>query len=177
MGKKDEQLSEREEERLLNEYQVNVEMWKHDDLIRQSRTGNFLTINTILLVALSAIFSVGQSLIGIAVSGILFSFFGLAICWVWWNVLVRNHAYVYFRRFQLRSIESRLPGMTTFGNVYQAFYKNEEVSFVGIDETFIPAQKAKTSSTLMENRLPQIISVFWVIVLLAGATILFFLLL
>ena len=67
-------LTEREEKRLLEEYNVNVEMWKHDDMIRQTRTGNFLNVNTILLVALSAMFSIGHSVVGIAVSGILFSF-------------------------------------------------------------------------------------------------------
>jgi hypothetical protein len=152
------QLMDREEKRLLEEYLVNVEMWRHDDVIRQWRTGNFLNVNTILLVALSAMFSIGHSVIGVAVSGILFSFFGVAVCWVWNTILARNYAYVLFRRYQLRSIESRLPSLTTFANVYKAFYKSEELSFVGLKEEFYVGGNAKTSSTKFENRLPQI---FW----------------
>jgi hypothetical protein len=166
-------LTERQENRLLEEYRVNVDLWKHDDLLRQSRTTNFLTINTILLVALSAFISIGQSLVGVALTGVLFSIFGMAISWIWRAVMVRNSAYVLFRRFQLRSIESHLPGMTTFENVYNVFYKNVEVAFDGIDETFSAPPRGKISSTLLENRLPTIISWFWVTVLLAGIIVLF----
>lgn len=161
-------ITEREEKRLLDEYRVNVDLWKHDDLIRQSRTGNFLNVNTILLVALSAIFGIGQSVSGIAIPSILFSVFGLAICWIWRAVLVRNFAYVLFRRFQLRSIEARLPGLTTFSNVYTAFYENKEVLFNGLEEKFTARKDAKTSSTLLENRLPMIIGGLWIAVLTLG---------
>ena len=162
------QLTEREEKRLLDEYRVNVDLWKHDDLIRQSRTGNFLNVNTILLVALSAIFGIGQSISGIAIPSILFSVFGLAICWIWRAVLVRNFAFVLFRRFQLRSIEARLPGLTTFSNVYKAFYENKEVLFNGLEEKFIASKDAQASSTLLENRLPVIIAGLWTVVFILG---------
>ena len=84
------------------------------------------------------------------------------------TVLARNYAYVIFRRYQLRSIEQRLSGLTTFANVYKAFYNNEKVTFIGLDETFKADKNAKTSSTKLENRLPQIIMIFWIIVFIAG---------
>jgi len=42
---------------LLEEYQANVEMWKHDDNVRQQRARNFLTVNTLLILGLAGIVS------------------------------------------------------------------------------------------------------------------------
>jgi hypothetical protein len=42
---------ELEQARLLAEYQANVDLWKHDDTLRQERVGNFLNVNAALLAA------------------------------------------------------------------------------------------------------------------------------
>jgi len=94
-------------EQLIQEYQANVELWKHDDNLRQQRNSTFLSMNTIMLVALGTFLNIAPNITNAAISGFLISLFGLPICFMWNTVQERNSEYIRFRRFMLRSLEKK----------------------------------------------------------------------
>jgi hypothetical protein len=168
-------LTELEQGRLLAEYQANVELWQHDDTLRQQRAGNFLGVNTALVASLGVVASLEPPVRYIGGIGLVFAVFGLLLCAVWHVVLVRNAEYVRFRRFQLQHIESKLPGLTTFHNVYRAFYEAQPISFEPPIGEFVLRPAARRSSTLSEGALPFLIGAFWSLVAAAGAAAFFLL--
>lgn len=166
------QPAEFEQSRFLAEYQANVELWKHDDSLRQQRTGNFLSVNAALVAALGIITSLNPPLGYIGSTGLLFAAFGLLLCTIWNAVQTRNGEYVRFRRFQLRAIESKLPGLSTFENVYAAFYEGQPVLFQPPIGKFEVKPAAQKSSTLSEGLLPFLIGGFWLCVAVVAAVLL-----
>jgi hypothetical protein len=156
---------------LITEYQVNVELWKHDDELRQQRNNTFLTMNTILLVALGSLITLGNTASNEALMAVLISIFGLPVCYIWNRVQVRNSEYIRFRRYQLRSIEARLPGFSTFANQSEAMDRHEEIEFQGISATFKITKPAARSSTRLEGLLPSVIAGFWLLILLGSLLI------
>lgn len=167
-------MNDSEERCLLEEYRANIELWKHDDTLRQQRMGNFLNVNSILLVTFCALISVKPSLVNLAVSSILLSIFGILISWAWYSVMLRNSDYISLRRFQLRSIEACFPCMTTFKNTYKALSKYEPTTFNCTNEVFQVSRKIfqvsrkRGSSTSTESNLPLVMSFFWLLVFCAG---------
>jgi hypothetical protein len=164
-------MNDNPEPDLTIEYQVNVDLWKHDDDLRQQRNHTFLTMNTVLLVALGSLITLGDRLSDKAVVAILISIFGLPVCFIWNRVQARNSEYVRFRRFQLRSIESRLSGFSTFGNQYLAMDQHKETNFYGIADKFKISKAAAGSSTKLEGLLPSLIAGFWLLILLTSLII------
>jgi len=160
------------ESKFLEEYKANVELWKHDDNLRQQRTSNFLTTNTILLVALSTLLNIKHDTISLSISAILISIFGLLISFIWLSILKRNALYIKFRRLQLKYLESMMPPMSTFTNTYAAFYENKSIDFKGIDEVFSVPKEGQKSSTMSEGNLPKLIIAFWILVFIAGLIVL-----
>ena len=158
--------SHERKESLLAEYEANVELWKHDDSMREQRSGNFLTVNSILLATLAAVLVLKASFLYLGIIAILFSVFGVVLCRVWHHVLARNADYNKFRRIQLCSIEKQLPGLTTFANIFSAFNKGAEIEFPILKERFEVAEK--NSSTMTEGRLPLLIGCFWALVGVVG---------
>ena len=158
-------------ELLKLEYEINVDLWKHDDWVRERRIANYLTVNTILLIALSAVISLGLTYNYISLISILFSSFGILFCVIWKRLLMRNSQYILFRRLQLLSIESRMPGITTFTNTYDALYRFKEITFKGIDEKFKIDKRCKKRSGVSEELLPVYLALFWGIVLLISTLI------
>jgi hypothetical protein len=156
------------ETKLLEEYRANVELWKHDDTLRQQRTSNFLTTNTILLVALSTLLNIKHDINSLALTAILISIFGLLISIIWLSILNRNAEYIRFRRFQLKYLESRMPPMSTFTNTYIALYEHKTLEYKEIGQTFSIAKKGKKNSTISEGNLPKLIILFWAVVFLFG---------
>lgn len=154
--------------KLLQEYQANVELWKHDDNLRQQRNGTFLNMNTILLVALGTFVNIAPTITNAAISGLLISVFGLPICFMWNSVQQRNSEYIRFRRYILRSIEAQLPTLTTFTKQWKALNKHEKIEFQEIKESFTVIRGSKISSTLTEGRLPIVVAVFWSIILISS---------
>lgn len=161
---------------LLAEFDANVALWQHDDMLRQQRNGIFLTVNAVLLGFLGAAAGLSAPRVYIGAVTIVFSVFAMLICRVWHFVQVRNAEYVRFRRFQLRSIESRLPPMTTFTNTYQAFYEHEQVSFPGMTSVFEIHDRCRHRSTLVEGNLPQLLGFFWLLIGLAGSAVVVYIL-
>jgi hypothetical protein len=152
-----------EKDQLLTEYQVNVDLWKHDDDLRQQRNGTFLTINSLLLVALGALITFSPASVFVI---LITAFFGFPICLIWYYVQRRNAEYIRFRRYQLRSIEAQLPVLTTFTNQWKGLNQYQAVSFKGIEDTFNITAEAKRSTTWLEGYLPLFIAIFWLLVFL-----------
>lgn len=161
-------MDQLEQERLLAEYQANVELWKHDDTLRQQRVGNFLSVNAALVAALALVTSLRPPPRYIGSVGLFVAVFGFLLCAVWYKVQIRNAEYIRFRRFQLRSIESRLPGLSTFQNIYRAFYELEPISFESPKGEFAVKPAARKASTSSEGRLPFLIGGFWCLVAIAA---------
>ena len=157
-------MNEQRRQNLVSEYQSNIELWKHDDTLRQQRAANFLTLNTILVASGAAIASLNPKLQHVGLVLAAFGIIGCAINFIWNTVSERNSEYIRFRRFQLRSIEAQLEGMTTFKNTYRAFYETKPVKFDQDLPAFEIAQKAKQRSTLSEAMLPRLMLVFWIAV-------------
>lgn len=160
------------QEQLLAEYHANVELWKHDDSLRQDRQRNFLTVTTVLLATLAALAGLRVPVVYAAGIASFFALYGILICRVWHAVQIRNAEYVRFRRFQLWSIEARLPDLTTFTNTYAAFYENKDVSFAGLNDRFALHSQARNRSTLNEGKLPLLVGLLWAAIGATGLAIL-----
>jgi hypothetical protein len=146
---------------LMDEYKINVDLWKHDDTLRQQRTGNLLVFNAALLTGLGVATGLKPPLIYLAAVALFFSLIGVKLCSIWDRVHLRNAQYSRFRRFQLRSIEARLPALTTFRHTQQAFDKGAEVVSVTTTEVFTVAESATASSILSEGELPRLWRAVW----------------
>ena len=158
---------------LLEEYRANVQLWMHDDNLRQKRTENLLTTNTILLVALGVLINLNAHANNTAVCCILISFFGLLLSLIWNSILKRNAHYIMFRRIHLKFLEKKLQPMSTFTNTYLAFYENKELVYPEIHQSFLINSRGRKSSTVTEGQLPVIISIFWIVVFIVGIVLLF----
>ena len=162
-------------EQLIQEYHANVELWKHDDNLRQQRNSTFLSMNTIMLVALGTFLNISPNITNAAISGLLISLFGLPICFMWNTVQERNSEYIRFRRFMLRSLETQLTSVSTFTKQWKALNKHESVQFEGITDVFVTKRTSKISSTFVEGKLPIVVIIFWSLVLVFSITFLFLL--
>ncbi|MBI5474420.1 MAG: hypothetical protein HY961_18945 [Ignavibacteriae bacterium] len=161
-------------EHLIEEYKANVELWKHDDSLRQQRIGNFLTANTVLITALGALITISSFSSALGIVSVLLSTFGFSISYVWYFVSIRNANYIRLRRLVFQEIESNLSGLSTFTIMHRAFGRSELITFEKTGETFSVSKHAKQSSTTLENRLPLIMQVFWSLVFLSGTLQIFF---
>jgi len=162
-------MEEQRVAKLLTEYQANIDLWQHDDTTRAQRDGTFLSVNTLLFVALGTLITFRPSVWGVAAIACLVAAFGFPLCIMWYYMLVRGGEYVRFRRFQLRSIEAQLGDVTTITNQWKALDEFQTVSFRDIEDKFTIKSSAKHSVTLVENRIPLVVAVFWFLVFLGGA--------
>ena len=168
-----------DEAQLLVEYRANIELWKHDDMLRQERDKKFLNINTWLIVALGIMFQINKSnstygSFAFGISLIAFSIFGIVICYIWDKVLSRNSDYIRFRKMQLREIEAHLKMLGTFHNSKLALDQGETITFEKNNEAFTidrKDDKGTLSSTATEGRLPVIVAVIWIGILIVGVFI------
>jgi hypothetical protein len=149
---------------LLTEYTANVELWKHDDSLRQQRNSTFLAVNTVLLSAIAALGAFKTQAAILAAVTCLFSIFGVAVCRVWQDVQLRNAEYVRFRRLQLKAIEARLGELSTFSNTYAAFNEMQTVEFPSTGQVFTVEHGSSESSTSAEGRLPRLLTGLWIVV-------------
>lgn len=156
---------------LRDEYRANIDLWVYDNTFRNQRNGTFLNINTALLVAVSILITISPSILNISITGALISVFGLVTCLLWRQIMIRNAAYVNFRRYQLRGLELQLQNVTTFGNQWKALNEYERVSIAGLEETFQISKPAKVSALDIENKIPLLLSGLWLIIFIAGITL------
>lgn len=156
---------------LRDEYRANIDLWVYDITFRNQRNGTFLNINTALLVALSILITISPSILNISITGALISVFGLVTCLMWRQIMIRNAAYVDFRRYQLRGLELQLQNMTTFGNQNKALNDHEPLTIAGLEDTFQISKPAKVSALDIENKIPLLLSGFWLLIFVAGITV------
>jgi len=161
-----------DEKRLVDEYNMNIELWKHDDNLRQLRNNNFLSVNALFVVALGTYISLRPPEVNLAAAMILLAVLCTPITWVWSRMQFRNAEYIRFRRMQLLSIESRLRGLSTFKNTWAIFYGHQTVKFLETGDEFTVSKRGSRSSTQVENNLPLFILAFWLAVLAAGVILL-----
>lgn len=165
---------EQQLDNLRDEYKANIDLWIYEATFRQQRSEAFLTINTILVTTLgvlTAVDVVKQSLLSAAIVGVPFAIFGLLSCAVWRQILVRNSAYMRFRRHHLRGLEYRLQNVTTFRHQWQALNQYQSISVPGVNEPFQVPKPARTSALEIEDSLPWLIAGLWVVIFAAGVTL------
>jgi hypothetical protein len=153
---------------LRTEYNANIKLWIYEVTFRDQRSQLFLTMNTILLTALGILASFGQSIQTTAAIAILISLFAFSTCIMWRSILLKNSAYIEFRRFQLRSLEAKLQNITTFNNQWKSLNNYQELNFPELGESFMIGKSSRHSSTAVENNLPLILTIFWIVVFLAA---------
>jgi hypothetical protein len=156
---------------LRDEYRANIDLWVYDITFRNQRNGTFLNINTALLVALSILITISPSSLNISITGALIAVFGLLTCILWRQIMVRNAAYVNFRRYQLRGLELQLQNVTTFGNQWKALNDYERLSIAGLEDAFQISKPAKVSALDIENKIPLLLSGLWLLILIVGIII------
>jgi hypothetical protein len=157
---------------IRDEYRANIDLWVYDITFRNQRIGAFLNINTALLVALSILITISPSIRNISLTGALISLFGLMTCMMWRQIMIRNAAYVNFRRFQLRGLEIQLQNVTTFRNQWKALNEYERLSIAGLEDSFQIIKPAKVSAIDIENRIPLLLSGLWSLILMGGIIVL-----
>jgi len=165
---KSELTDEQQIANLRDEYRANIDLWIYEATFRQQRSEAFLNINTILLTALGILITIRPSVRNSSIVGILIAVFGLLTCTIWQQILLRNSAYMRFRRYQLRGLEVRLQNVTTFRNQWKALNNFEPLSVPGLDDTFQVDKPARTSAIDIENRLPWLVAGLWLVILVSG---------
>jgi hypothetical protein len=156
---------------LTEEYQANIDLWIHEITFRQERSQAFLAVNTVLLVALGALTQFSPTITATTIAAIPISIFGVLTCIMWHLILIRNSAYLEFRLYQLRTVEAKLPDMSTIANQRKAMRLYRTLHTDGL-EPFAIQPAARRSSLRMENQLPLILAGLWVLVCAAAVTVL-----
>jgi hypothetical protein len=110
------------ERNALEEYKVNIDLWKHEDTLRQQRNSTFLAVNAALLVASGVVLGTRMDSAVRAGAVVLASVVGLLLCESWLTVQARHDAYIRFRRHQLRDLEGPL-SFTSFMRAYDVFHR------------------------------------------------------
>ena len=91
---------------------------------------------------------------------------------MWRQIMIRNGAYMNFRRYQLRGLEVQLQNVTTFGNQWMALNQHEHISMTGLEDPFQISKRAKVSAIDIENRVPLLLSGLWSLILMGGIVVL-----
>jgi hypothetical protein len=95
------------EDEAYKEYELNLELWKHYDNLRQDKSKTFLTAQTIL-IALSGFVLKSQELSPVLSRVVLaVTVLGLVSSVLWVLLLYRNKGYIDFHRKQVRELEGR----------------------------------------------------------------------
>jgi hypothetical protein len=154
------------QEILLAEYKANVDLWQHDDNLRQKRTTTFLAVNLALFGIVAFVIKesalVGEWTTIASGSAVMF---GIVICVVWFLVQARSEQYLRFRRRQLAEIEGKLGASDTFTKQYAAISLGEPVTFVHSKEgPFIRTNVTSVSSSKLEAVLPLAMILVWIII-------------
>lgn len=121
-------------------------------------------MNTILLVALGTLTTFSPSHLNTALIALFVALFAFPTCVMWHRILLKNGAYMQFRRFQLRAIEVKLQNVTTFHNSWKSLNKYKELKVPELEDTFRIDKSAKYSTITVENNLPLILTIFWMII-------------
>lgn len=156
------------DETSLEEYRLNVDLWKHDDALRQSHNQTFLGVNSAVLVAAGLVISASGELVIQGLTALAASVFGLAICGVWRRVQIRHNAYIRFHRKMLVALEAPL-SFSTFRLQEDAFHEPWSlIEMPHIASEFRLKKNERRSASGAEARLPEIVGVLWILAAAAG---------
>jgi hypothetical protein len=163
--------ADRDREDLKEELRFNLDLWKHEEGLRQQRNTVLLGTNAFLAVATSAMISARPPhAIALAI-GLVLSAFGFLICWIWHRLQQRHVVYADFRRKQMRDLAAQLK--------YESWEKQWEalrappdpppvkVDFPHVGAHFSP-RGSKRSAIATESLLPRAIAAAWVLFALGG---------
>jgi hypothetical protein len=114
------------------EYELNLEMWRHYDNLRQEKSKTFLTAQTILIAVSGFVFK-SQDLNSAALGIFLaISVLGLGSSALWFLLLVRNAGYIRFHRERVVELEEylrervvELEPFTTFSKKWSDFDRKQ----------------------------------------------------
>ncbi|HEY5707775.1 MAG TPA: hypothetical protein VIS51_00070 [Solirubrobacterales bacterium] len=163
--------SQRSKEDLGDELRLNLDLWKHEEGLRQQRNTVLLGTNAFLAVAASALINARPPW-GIALStGIALAGFGLLICWIWDRLQQRHVVYADFRRKQIRELAAQL-NYESWERQWEALRSPPDQSPVQVEfphtgAHFSPRQ-AQGSAILTESLLPRAIAAAWALFALGG---------
>src|SRR5215217_6085730 len=108
-----------QEKGAYHEYELNLEMWRHYDNLRQEKSKTFLTAQTILIAVSGFVFQ-SQGLQSPLILAVSLLGFGSSV--LWFLLLVRNAGYIRFHQNRVKELEPDT-GMhfTTFSKKWPAF--------------------------------------------------------
>ncbi|MGH9970468.1 MAG: acireductone synthase [Pyrinomonadaceae bacterium] len=136
----------------LKEYEINLEMWRHYDNLRQEKNKTFLTVNTILVAAIGFALKDQQSHSPYLV--LFVSVLGMLVSVLWFLLLSRNAAYVKFHRDRLKELEPDSSiRFATFTSQDEALRKNR--LFFKI-----------LTSSVIDRSLAAFVAIFWLLLLI-----------
>src|SRR5215218_5586730 len=159
-----------QEKGAYHEYELNLEMWRHYDNLRQEKSKTFLTAQTILIAVSGFVFQ-SQGLQSPLILAVSLLGFGSSV--LWFLLLVRNAGYIRFHQERVRELEKKLEadaGMhfTTFSEKWPAF--NGELWPRSSSNTKKSSNttemnrllvKAFGSSTMVDRMLAALFVLFW----------------
>ena len=150
--------------KLLKEYDVNVDLWKHYDNLRQDKNKTFLTANAFLAAGLGAIITSQLTNPIKIVAVLVISVFGYMNSRLWDSLLRRNSKYILFRRYRLICLEKDIVGMSTFTEQEQALKGYAMTEHKDSFAEFEIKEEAKESSTTKDAKLATLVKIFWIMV-------------
>jgi hypothetical protein len=167
-----------QEKGAYHEYELNLEMWRHYDNLRQEKSKMFLTAQTILIAVSGFVFK--SQVIFLATS-----LLGLGSSVLWLLLLVRSAGYIRFHQERVRELEKKLQadaGMhfTTFSKKWRAFdSKLWPKSSSNTKESSNTTEKNRRlvkvigSSTMIDRMLAALFVLFWLCLSGYGVFLLF----
>lgn len=155
------------------ELRLNLDLWKHEEGLRQQRNTVLLGANAFLAVGASALISASPPKETAFAIGLVIALFGLLICWIWHHLQQRHVAYADFRRKQLRELAKKL-GYESWENHWRALRipsetvpPPEPVEFPETADRF-ELRGSQQSAIKVESYLPGAVAAVWAIFAVGG---------
>jgi hypothetical protein len=170
-----------QKEEAYREYQVNLEMWRHYDNLRQDKSKTFLTAQTIL-IGVSGIVIRSQGLDSpLLLLGFILavSFVGFGSSMLWFLLLYRNAGYIQFHRMRVKELEAgRLKELEPGTEIHFTTFTTKWSEF---DKQLWPRRplqlwrregrtmvKLFGSSNMIDRLLALLFTFFWLVLLVVG---------
>ncbi len=170
-----------QEKGAYHEYELNLEMWRHYDNLRQEKSKTFLTAQTILIAVSGFVFKSQDPNSALQVIILAISLLGLGSSLLWLLLLIRNAGYIQFHRERVKALEADAGiHFTTFRDEWCEFDKklwprNWSNKLTEFDKKLWPRSwsnrkdngplakvfKALGSSTMIDRMLAALFGLFW----------------
>jgi hypothetical protein len=150
----------------LDEYKLNVDLWKHDDTLRESHNQTFIGATSAALVAAGLVISASDNLVVQGGAAMVAALLGSSLAWVWNRTQQRHNAYIAFHREMLVALEPA--AYSTFRLQTAAFQKPWETVRLPNGRRFSLAEKARRSASDAEALVPRFVGIFWIAAFVAG---------